>query len=209
MPLKSGLSGGTGASSVFVKATARISTTNVPAGAGAGEVSALDSLITKISTQPAFTSAILYDDGKGSGPMPPQVGQETTYTVRWQVANPGNTVRDAKVTATLPPGVTFNGMAVAVNGGSAPTFDANRNTVTWNIGTLPFGTGNGSARYEATFGISIRPGSNQVGALIPLVTRATLTGTDSFTTQPIEVTLRDADTQSVENHSQDGRVAAP
>jgi hypothetical protein len=205
VPLKPGVSGGTGASSLFVKATARLSTTNVPSGAGQGEVSALDSLITKISTQPVFSQAILYDDGKGSGPMPPQVGQETSYTVRWQLANPGNDMRGTKVTAVLPPGVTFKGMATAVNG-STPTFDANRNMVTWNIGTLPFGTGNGTARYEASFTISIRPSSNQVGALVPLVSSATLTGTDSFTTQAIEVTVRDADTQSVENHSQDSRV---
>jgi hypothetical protein len=204
--LKPGLSGGSGSSSFFVKASARLSTTNVPAGLNQDEVMAQDSLITKISTDPALTQAILYDDGKGTGPMPPKVGEETTFTVRWQIANPGNDVRNAKVTAILPPGVTWRDAALTSTGGSAPIFDANRNMVTWNIGTLPFGTGNGTARYEASFVIGIRPGPNQVGQVVPLINDTTLTGTDAFTSQQIEVVLRDADTGAVENHSADARV---
>lgn len=206
VPLKAGLTGGGGSGAFFVKATARLATTNVPAGLDISEVTALDSVITRISTQPSLTQSILYDSGLGSGPLPPQVSQETTFTVRWQLTNPGNDVKNSTVTATLAPGVSWKGGSLAVMGGSAPVFDSNTSKVTWNIGTLPFGTGNGMPRYEATFQISIRPSSNQAGASPTLVNAATLDGTDGFTSQVIQVRLRDATTDSIEGHSGQGRV---
>ena len=205
VPLKPGLVGSSGTNSFFVKATARFSTTNIPSGVEGDEVFALDSVITKISGQPSLTGIILYDDSAGFGPIPPQVGQETTMTVRWQLSNPGNDVRNAVVTATLPPGVTFKDAVTATNG-TAPIFDRNSNKVTWNVGSLPFGTGNGVPRYEAKFQISIKPGSNQSGQTVSLVAGSTLTGTDSYTSQAVQLRLRDLTTNDIENHPDDGRV---
>ncbi len=206
VPLKAGFSGQLGGSkSFFVKATARLATTNVPSGLDGDEVFAQDSLITKISTQPTLSQSVLYDDGAGSGPLPPKVGQETTFTVRWQLTNPGNDVKETKVVVTLAPGVTFKAEATATNG-TAPVFNSNANTVTWTVGLLPFGTGNGTPRYEGRFKISIKPSSNQVGTLPALLKAATLTGIDGFTTQSLRVQLKDYNTDSVENHPKDGLV---
>lgn len=206
IPLKPGLSGASGgAKNFFVKATARLSTSNVPSGLDGSEVFATDSVVTKIGSQPTLTQAILYDDGAGSGPMPPVVGSETTYTVRWQLTNPGNDVRDAKVIATLPPGVTFKDATTATNG-TPPLYDRTKSTVTWSVGTLPFGTGSGMPRYEAKFQISIKPSSNQQNQSVKLITSASLSGTDSFTSQAVGSSPRDLTTDSVENHLNDGRV---
>jgi uncharacterized repeat protein (TIGR01451 family) len=205
VPLKPGLTGGSGAKNFFVKATARLSTTNVPSGVEGSEVFSLDSVITKISSQPTLTGIIAYDNGEGSGAMPPKVGQETVLTVHWQLANPGNDVRNSVVSATLPPGVTFKDLSSATNG-TAPVFDRTTNKVSWNLGLLPFGTGTGVPKYEAKFQISIRPSSNQVGQLISLVNGAALNGTDGFTDQAIQVRLRDTTTADVENHADDARV---
>ncbi len=207
IPLKSGLSGSSlgGAKSFFVKATARLSTPNVPSGVDGAEVSALDSVITKIGSQPTLSQSVLYDDGAGTGPLPPKVGAETVFTIRWQLTNPGNDVRDSVVTATLPPGVTFKDAASATHG-TPPVYNRTRNTITWSVGLLPFGTGNGTPRYEARFQISIKPASNQVGSSVSLVGAATLQGTDSFTGQAILSKLRDWSTDSIEGHPDDGRV---
>jgi hypothetical protein len=207
VPIKPGLSGSGlgGAKTLFVKATARLATSNVPSGVDGGEVFALDSVITKISSQPTLNQSLLYDNGAGSGPLPPQVGQDTTLTVQWQLTNPGNDVRNTVVTATLPPGVTFKGAATA-SLGAVPTYDAANKRITWNIGTLPFGTGNGTARAQATFQVSIRPASNQIGQSVTVVSGATLTGTDSFTGQAIQVRLRDWTTDDIEGHTGQGRV---
>lgn len=207
IPLKAGLSGVStnGANNFFVKANARLSTSNVPSGVDGSEVFALDSVITKIGSQPALSQAFLYDGGAGSGPIPPVVGSETTYTVRWQLTNPGNDVRNATVVATIPPGVTFKGAATATNG-TAPAYDRVRSTVTWTVGTLPFGTGNGMPRYEAQFQISIKPSLSQKGQNVKLISSATLTGTDSFTSQSVQSSVRDMTTGEVDGHSGQGAV---
>jgi hypothetical protein len=205
VPLKPGLTGGAGTKNFFVKATARLSTTNIPTGVDSSEIFSLDSVITKISSQPALTAAILYDNGAGSGPLPPAVGQETTLTVRWQLANPGNDVRNAVVAVVLPPGVTYKANPTATSG-TPPAFDRNSNTVSWNVGTLPFGTGTGMPKYEATFQISIKPSTNQVGQSAQLLTGDGLTGTDSFTGQAVQVNFRNMSTVDIENHPNDGRI---
>lgn len=207
IPLKAGLSGSTigGSSSFFVKATARLSTSQVPSGIDGTEVFALDSVITKIGSQPTLTQAALYDNGAGSGPVPPIVGSETLYTLRWQLTNPGNDVRDAKVTATLPPGVTYKDAPTATNG-TPPMYDRTRSTVTWVVGTLPFGTGNGTPRYEATFKISIKPSSPQQHTTIKLISGSALSGTDGFTGQAVQSKPRDLTTNDVEGHLNEGVV---
>ncbi len=207
VPLKASFTGGS-SGSFFVKATARLSTPNVPSGLDQSEVAATNAVITKISSQPALSAAVLYDNGAGSGPLPPKVGSVTTYTIRWQLNNPGNDIRNAKVTAVLPPGVTWVGVVGTVVGGTAPAFNPNSSTVTWAIGTVPFGTGSGMPRMEASFQVSIRPSSNQVGQSVPLTSQSTLSGTDSFTGQAVTAPLRTYTTDDTENHSDDGRVVA-
>ncbi|HTP57088.1 MAG TPA: hypothetical protein VMJ72_02330 [Candidatus Paceibacterota bacterium] len=205
VPLKAGFTGGAGTKTSYVKATANLMTPNIPPGVDASEVSATDSVTTKIGTQPSFDESVLYDNGSGTGPIPPKVGQATTYTVHWQLTNPSNDVTGAKVSATLPPGVSFVS-AGTVAGGSAPVFDHNRNTVTWTIGTLPYGTGVGIPQYTANFTISITPSSNQLGSSVGLVSGATFSGTDSFTGGAVQVPFHDMTTDDVDNHPDDGRV---
>jgi hypothetical protein len=206
VPLKSGISGASGTQAFFVKATARLATPNTPSGLSPEDASTEDSVITRITSQPALFQSVLYDNGLGSGPLPPEVGQETSFTIRWQISNPGNAVQGTKVTATLAPGVNWQGNATAVQGGSAPSYDAGNRTVTWNVGTLPFGTGNGAPRYEASFRISIQPSSSQIGQAVGLTNAATLTGTDSFTSTEVRVQLSNTTTDAVEGHSGQGRV---
>lgn len=206
VPLKTAFPSGGGTSSFFVKASATLATPNVPSGLDQGQVAAFDSLITKISTQPTLQAAVLYDNGMGSGPLPPTVGSVTTFTIQWSLINPGNDVRGAKVTALLPPGVTWVGNA---SGANTPTYNKNNSTVTWDVGTIPFGTGTGLPPMQATFQVSITPSTNQIGQGASLVSQATLTGADSFTNQPVQVGLHDYGTNNIQNHASDGHVVAP
>ncbi|MBP6885772.1 MAG: hypothetical protein KBC02_00810 [Candidatus Pacebacteria bacterium] len=203
IPLKAGLSGG--AQSFVVKATARLSTNNVPSGIDSEEVFALDSVSTKIGSQPSFTQSVLYDAPFGSGPLPPLVGSETIMTVRWQITNPGNDIRSGVVSATLPPGIAFKGNAQSVQG-AAPAFDAKTKTITWNVGTVPYGTGSGAPRYEATFQVGLTPSSNLIGQAPKLVSGAALNGVDGFTQQPVQSSARDVTTTNIEGHAGEGVV---
>ncbi|HYU64688.1 MAG TPA: hypothetical protein VEK36_00255, partial [Candidatus Paceibacterota bacterium] len=148
--LKPTLPGLLGSSNYSVKVIADLSTPNVPTGVDGDQVSTEDVLITKISTQPAFNSALYFQDPVygSSGPMPPQVGQQTIFTVHWQITNPGNDMNSAVVKATLPPGVAWENVASVVGAPVAPIYDKNKAQVIWNIGVLPAG-----AKYEGIFRI--------------------------------------------------------
>ena len=185
-----------GAKTFSVKANATLRTPNAPTGIDANEVVSQDSVTSKITTQPALNQALYANDPAfgSSGPMPPQVGQETVFTVHWQVSNPGNDLTDAKIVAVLPPGISWKNVTGVTSGQSAVTYDANRSTVTWNLGRLPFGAGTVGGAYEASFQIGVVPSSTQVGNPVTILKNINLSGTDSFTRQPIVTTVRDLTT---------------
>ena len=182
-------SGGTGTKNTLVKASAKLSSPNIPPGIDSDELSATTSLITKISTQPTFTQLAYYNDTAFglSGPMPPTVGQETIYTVHWNLINPGNDVGDAIVTATLPVGVIWKGSSSVTAGQPDIIYSKNSSEVSWNIKNLPMGVGSTVPKYEAVFQISVKPTTAQKGNVIDLLKNASFSGKDSFTKQVIIV----------------------
>lgn len=210
VPLFAGFDGRlSGAGTTFVKATASIVAPNVPSGVDASEVSPQDVVTTKIGSQPALSQLLLYDDGVGEGSLPPKVGEQTTFTIRWQVTNPGNDIQNAAVTATLAPGVVFIGDAQSPQG-QAPTYDRASGTVTWKIGTVPYGTGNGTARYEATFKLGYTPSASQTGDSLTLTAKSVLTGSDGYTSLPVNVSLGAVSTLDIDGHTDsDGKVVQP
>ena len=182
-------SGGTGTKNTLVKASAKLSSPNIPPGIDSDELAATTSLITKISTQPTFTQLAYYNDAAFglSGPMPPIVGQETIYTVHWNLINPGNDVGDAIVTATLPVGVIWKGSSSVTAGQPDIIYSKNSSEVSWNIKNLPMGVGSTIPKYEAVFQISVRPTTAQRGGVIDLLKNVSFSGKDSFTKQVIIV----------------------
>lgn len=192
----------------FVKATAILSTSNVPSEIGTQEISVQSSTVTRISSQPAFNQSIYFNDPNfgSSGVFPPQAGQETTFIVHWQLANPGNDVTKAEVVANLPPGVTWIG-PVSTSGTSVqPTFNPNVSQVIWKIESLPFGVGSFAPRYETAFKIKIRPTDSEKGAFIDLIKNAKLSGVDGFTKQTVIISAPNLNTQGVVDSQGGGKV---
>lgn len=192
VPLKAAFVGG-GTGSFFVKVSTRLSTPNVPTGVQGNEVFAQDVLTTKIVSQPTLGEAVSI----AGGASPLQVGQKTNFTVNWTITNPGNELRNATVTTILPPGISWDG---AEFGGQA-TYDVNTNRVTWDVGTVPFGTGIGTPRMSTSFQISTIPSSNQQGREIKVLNNAALSGTDSFTGQNVQSVFRELTSSDVQGLS--------
>jgi hypothetical protein len=111
----------------------------------------------------------------GSGPLPPQVGQTTTYQIVWRVANSFHALESVRMTANLPPDVRWTGQAAAGIGTIA--FDETTRIVTWNIEAMPKSVP-GS---EATFGLAIVPEQDDVGAFFKLTNAIAVSATDTFT----------------------------
>lgn len=199
---------GSGAQSSFVKTSAHLETPNVPADLDLDKLVADSELVTRISTAPAFDQKVLINDAVfgSSGPFPPKVNQKTVFTARWTLVNPASDVTGAKITATLAPGVDYENRVRVAGTQIEPTYNPRQNSVTWDLGTLPGGTGVSFPLYEAYFQISITPSINQVGQPAALLRNIKFEGTDSFTQEKISRTIPDTNTFNVTDTSEQGSV---
>lgn len=122
------------------------------------------------------------DDGAplGNGPMPPEVGSETTYRIFWTIENTLHDLENVEVSATLPPDVSWE-LQTAAELGSI-SFDQASNTVTWSITNLPASI----TRVQANFAVSVTPDEDDVGAFMKLTSGSILKATDVSTNAQLE-----------------------
>lgn len=118
------------------------------------------------------------------GPVPPQVGQTTDYTIHWRLTNVSNDISNAQVAATLPTGVTYTGKIYPTN--ARLDFNSRTNALVWKVGNVPAGTGILTPPEEVIFQVSIMPAPNQIGQQLDLVSAATLAARDDFTNQNLQ-----------------------
>ena len=201
-------SGATGSKNLFVRASARLSTPNVPSGIGGDEIFAESNLVTKISTQPTLKQTVYYNDPafSSSGLLPPEAGKETSFTVHWQITNPGNDMSGVKITGILPTGVSWKSVVSVGLGQPEPTFNKNTSEVIWNLGVLPQGVGVTGAKYEASFQITLKPSTSQKGSPALLIKDSKLSGVDTFTKQNIIVSANDINTDTLVDRPGEGTV---
>lgn len=197
-----------GSRNLFVEMTARLSTSNVPSNVGGEEIFVASGVTTKISTQPGLAASAYYNDPNfgSSGPLPPEIGKETVFTVHWQITNPGNDMSGVKASAVLPTGVTWKNIVSVGTGQPDLVFNKNTSEVIWDLGILPRGAGISSPKYEGSFQISVKPSSDQKNFPIVLLKNGKLSGTDTFTKQSIVVNVRDISTNGLVDRPGEGIV---
>lgn len=172
--------------SVSVRAK-RLSESNVPEEIESSVVKTI-----RVNTDYRFAGAALYKTGpfENRGPIPPKANQATTYAVRLNISNSANDLKNARVTGKLPPSVKW------ISGSdSSVTYDQITNTVTWNAGFVPAGTGIGSKPAEAFFQAELVPSVSEVGSAAPLLTGIVYTGLDAFTNASFSGSAPDITTQ--------------
>jgi hypothetical protein len=152
------------------------------------EANRSNQLTVKINSDVMLDEAVRYFDedniAVGTGPLPPQVGQTSTFKVYWKISNSLHELGALKVTTVLPNYVNWDGKEQADAG--TLTFDEQSNQVTWQIGRLPLSATN----VEAEFSISVRPKPTDINKLLILVSGTTLSGTDNQTTYNVSQTLK-------------------
>ncbi|MFC1617766.1 hypothetical protein ACFL2B_00630 [Patescibacteria group bacterium] len=116
----------------------------------------------------------------GTGPMPPRVGEKTTYRITWSVENLANDIDNAIVSVVLAPGVKWENND-RVSHGQELTYEPKSGKISWNIGKVPANTGTFSEKMTASFDISITPGEDKIGKEVPLLQESTYEGEDAFT----------------------------
>jgi len=156
----------------------QVQATRMGGGTAPQSVSSAAQTTVNLASAASLTAQALHFSGAvaDTGPMPPVVGQQTTYTILWTVKNSSNTIAGSSVSATLPPYVTFAGS----NGGANVTYDSASRTVTWNAGDLKAGVGFSSPSAQASFQVALIPSVSQAGQSLNLTSGATFSGQDRF-----------------------------
>ncbi len=114
-----------------------------------------------------------------SGPLPPEAGKTTTYTILWQVQNYYNHIENVKVKAVLPKEVNLTGKIFPEEQSEKFSFDSNSREIVWNIGELDPNIDNQNS--ILVFQVSFMPTSSQKGTTPEIIRQVSIFAEDTWT----------------------------
>ena len=132
-----------------------------------------------------------------SGPLPPKVGETTTYTIIWQAKNYFNDVKNVKVKAVLPFNVRLTGKIFPEQESTNFTFDNLSREIVWTVRNseiMTAGTGVLNPAPNIAFQVALTPVSGQKGKVLPIIKEVRISGEDQWTETIIEARASAIDT---------------
>lgn len=150
---------------------------NVAAAPGEGVIGLRDRGSAS-SVFPLTTSIRYYaeaGDQLGVGPLPPRIGQTTTYWVAWTIGPLEGSLKDLHLSTLLPEGVKATGKFAAPLDGA---FHAEDRHVAWDI---PFVSLAGNEMLTFAFEISLTPTSTMLGRSVLLMNESQAQATEAAT----------------------------
>jgi hypothetical protein len=164
-----------------VEMSVNIKGDHVAQGSAQETITSIATRSIKIATTANLLQKIYYWSGglKNAGPIPPKVGQQTTYTVNWQVSNTVNDISSGRVVSKLPSYVSWVGQ-VSPSGANI-SYDPSTGSVVWVLGKIPAGTGYETPASEVSFQVGLNPVVSQVGTVPTLLLPTSFSGNDDFT----------------------------
>ena len=170
----------------LIKSVARINSLNVPISLAGTSIKGENSLIFKVNGRIDLWQKGYYFESPISnyGPIPPKVGEKTTYNIIWQIANSSNDIEDVKVESYIPAYVSWEGQ-IEPNGANI-FYDHETRKITWNIGKLPAQTGILYPLKQVAFQIGLVPSLNHMGKVLDLIGEANISGKDAFTGKQLQ-----------------------
>lgn len=141
---------------------------------------------TKVSSKLVILQKGYFQDEVfgNSGPIPPEVGKTTTYTIMWQVKNYFNEVKNIKVKATLPERVILTSKIFPEDQAEKFAFDSESREIVWEVGDLEAGVLEGGP--NITFQLAFTPTESQKGQTPEIIEKARILGEDQWTGTNIE-----------------------
>lgn len=132
-----------------------------------------------------LSARALYYSGPftNTGPIPPQVDSDTSYTIVWSLTNGSNDLSNVRVSATLPSYVKW--LDIYSPESEKLSFNQVGGQVIWDVGDLPAGTGFSNSPKEISFQVSLSPSLSQVRTSPVLVSETVAQGDDSFAGQSV------------------------
>lgn len=174
----------TSGKSLFIKTVAKIDSLDIPTPIGTNKIIGSNTLLVKLKSSASLEGNVFYTDAvfPNTGPIPPVVGQETTYTVHLKLTNTQNDLKDARIVISLPTGVEYKEKYSPST--EVLSYNNRNNELIWEIGTFPPTQGN--AR-ELVLQVSVVPAPQQAKQALIFLNSAVFTAKDTFTGQEIRV----------------------
>lgn len=138
----------------------------------------------------------------GSGPLPPKVGNTTSYKVFWVLTNNLHELNNVKLSVNLPDYIKWDEKNRSTVG--TVQYNSGEHKITWDIGRMPINI----YKAEAEFSISLTPTANDINKIVVLMPGTTVDAIDSETGFMISKTTK-AKTTTLEDDDvaeTDGRV---
>lgn len=169
---------------IFVRSVAKIDSVDLPTPIGQNKIIGSNTLLVKLNSLVIPTLRAFYNDQvfPNSGPLPPVVGRETTYTIHVRVTNTPNDVTRARLTLALPASVDYKGKLSPVD--ESVLWNERAGELIWDMGVLAPGKDR-----ELVFRAGITPGPNDIGKAVVLVNGGTFIGLDTYTKEEIKVII--------------------
>jgi hypothetical protein len=172
---------------------------DIPTPEDANKVIASNSVAVKLNSKILAGFQGFFNDSEmsNSGPIPPKVGEETTFTLRLKITNISNDVTDAKAAITLAPGIKWKNNFLPRD--ASVNFNDRTNELVWNVGNLSAGIGIITDPKEFVFQVGVIPTQNQSGDFASLASDVVFSAKDSFTGESLKVELKEKNTNLTED----------
>ncbi len=155
---------------------------------------------TKIAATPKINQTVYYSDEVfgNQGPIPPESGKTTTYTVIWRAEPSYNDLEGAKVRSILPRRLKLTGKIFPED--ARLTFDSGSREVVWEIGDVG-AVGAQSIEPTVAFQIALEPEEADRGNTMALMGQANLLARDKWAEVSVEASAPPADTRLPDDQS--------
>lgn len=169
---------------VSLRVIASLDSPDLPHAVNTESLIAQKEVSLKVQTEATgAVNGYFYDDTyPNTGPIPPQIGAETTYTLYLSTGSTLNSLSDGKFVVHFPTLVRFLG--VVAGDSSAVSFNERTGELVWKTGTIAYGT-----TKTIAIRIGVTPPPNTAGKEIEIVNRADFSAKDTFTGVDLDVAL--------------------
>lgn len=166
---------------LVVRVSAQIKVADVPSELKGTDLTHEDKVDFKVNSKLLFVAKTVSRNSPipNTGPIPPKVGEKTTYTVVWEVRNFTSELQQVEVAAAIPPNMVWESIVAPAD--ARITYDANSGMVRWRPGSVPAGTGVITPALSVAFQLSLTPAEADINASPLLAQEITFTGKDVFT----------------------------
>ncbi len=150
----------------------------------------------RVDTRLGLTARAVYSGGPlvNTGPMPPLVNTETSYTLTWSISNTSNDLGSVRVSAILPTYMRFMGTFLPSD--SDVRYDSSKGELSWLVGNVPARASDAPVR-EVSFQLALLPSITHLGQSLPLLNNVQVVGRDLFTGSDLSASVNTVDMRIV------------